>query len=67
MQLILIRHALPERVESVGGTPADPPLSEVGRAQAEKLAAWLADERVDALYVDGELAPKPKTAWSQAR
>ena len=51
MQLILIRHALPERVESVDGTPADPPLSEVGRAQAEKLAAWLADERVDALYV----------------
>lgn len=51
MQLILIRHALPERVESVRGAPADPPLSEVGRAQAEKLAAWLADERVDALYV----------------
>ena len=25
------------------------------------------NERVDELYVDGELAPKPKTAWSRAR
>jgi probable phosphoglycerate mutase len=51
VQLILIRHALPERVVRDDGAPADPPLSAVGRGQAEKLALWLSDERVDALYV----------------
>jgi probable phosphoglycerate mutase len=30
--------------------PADPPLHERGRAQAERVAQWLADERLDALY-----------------
>lgn len=38
MQLILVRHALPERVhgaELVG--PADPPLTELGERQAERL------------------------------
>ena len=30
LELILIRHGLPERVETEDGTPADPPLSEVG-------------------------------------
>ena len=48
MELLLVRHALPERVE--GDAPADPGLSEVGRHQAEALAAWLADEPVDAIY-----------------
>lgn len=44
-----MRHALPERVEVVG-RPADPPLSSVGRRQADALADWLVSERVDALY-----------------
>ena len=30
--------------------PADPPLHERGRAQAERVAEWLADERLDGLY-----------------
>jgi probable phosphoglycerate mutase len=50
MELLLIRHALPLRVENPDGTPADPPLSPEGRRQAERLAAWLADEHLDAIY-----------------
>jgi len=49
MELLLIRHALPTRVELIEG-PADPPLSELGARQAEALAAWLADEPIDAIY-----------------
>jgi 2,3-bisphosphoglycerate-dependent phosphoglycerate mutase len=49
MELLLIRHARPLRVESVDG-PADPGLSELGRRQAAALAAWLAPEPLDALY-----------------
>ena len=41
MELILIRHGLPERVETEDGTPADPPLSEVGHEQARRMANWL--------------------------
>lgn len=50
VELLLIRHALPLRVENRDGSPADPPLSDSGRRQAERLAAWLARERIDALY-----------------
>jgi len=49
VQLLLIRHALPVRLELVEG-PADPELSAVGVVQAERLATWLADEPIDALY-----------------
>jgi probable phosphoglycerate mutase len=50
MELLLIRHALPLRVENRDGSPADPPLSLEGVRQAGRLAAWLGSERVDALY-----------------
>jgi probable phosphoglycerate mutase len=50
MELLLIRHAVPIRVENTGGRPAGPPLSEIGREQAGRLAEWLEPERVDALY-----------------
>jgi len=49
VELILIRHALPIRREEIEG-PADPELSETGRDQARALAAWLKDERLDAVY-----------------
>jgi broad specificity phosphatase PhoE len=52
MELLLVRHARPLRVESVDG-PADPPLSPLGQRQAAALAAWLADPasgRIDAVY-----------------
>ena len=43
MELILIRHGLPERQQVAEGT-ADPPLSDVGRAQAAAVARSLANE-----------------------
>lgn len=49
MELLLIRHGLPVRIEDAG-EPADPPLSNEGWAQARRLADWLADERLDAVY-----------------
>jgi len=49
MELLLIRHALPERRELVDG-PADPALAEAGRAQAQLLADYLATEEIHALY-----------------
>lgn len=49
MQLWLIRHALPVRVEGVSGA-ADPGLAPEGLDQAERLAAWLRDEPLDAVW-----------------
>jgi broad specificity phosphatase PhoE len=43
MELLLVRHARPERVEGAVG-PADPPLSALGRRQAAALAEWLAGD-----------------------
>lgn len=48
MQLLLIRHGEPIRVGEGGVEgPADPPLSERGRDQAERVGTWLAVEGVD--------------------
>ncbi|QYG92859.1 histidine phosphatase family protein [Iamia sp. SCSIO 61187] len=48
MELLLVRHALPVRLEGAG-VPADPHLSAEGRDQAERLAAvWAGD--VDAVW-----------------
>lgn len=49
VDLLLIRHALPIRVEAADG-PADPHLSELGWAQSRALADWLEPEHLDALY-----------------
>lgn len=49
MEILLIRHALPVRIEA-GDGPADPPLAELGRRQAEALAAWLATDELHAIY-----------------
>ncbi|SEC78749.1 histidine phosphatase family protein [Rhodococcus koreensis] len=45
MQLLLIRHALPELVTTSGGR-ADPALTEEGHAQAKRLPAALAPYRI---------------------
>jgi len=50
MELVLIRHARPERRRTDDGSPADPPLDPSGREQALRTAAWLAQERFDAIY-----------------
>ncbi len=49
MELILVRHALPERREVADG-PADPELSPDGHAQAELMANYLRTEHIDAIY-----------------
>jgi probable phosphoglycerate mutase len=48
VELLLIRHAEPVRIEDADGR-ADPELSERGRQQAERLAAWLAEETLEAV------------------
>src|SRR5437763_14523135 len=48
MDLLLVRHGLPERIVGADG-PADPLLPDEGRRQSERLADWLAHERVDHL------------------
>ncbi|HEX3699461.1 MAG TPA: histidine phosphatase family protein [Phenylobacterium sp.] len=45
MELLLIRHGLPERSHDT----ADPPLSPEGHDQARRVARWLAGERIDAV------------------
>jgi 2,3-bisphosphoglycerate-dependent phosphoglycerate mutase len=50
MELIIVRHAEPQRVEAGGdgsGGVADPGLTDRGLEQAEQLAAWLAVESID--------------------
>jgi probable phosphoglycerate mutase len=51
MELLLVRHAIPVRIDegSVDG-PADPHLSPLGVAQAKAVATWLAHEQVDAIW-----------------
>ena len=48
MELIVVRHARPEIVVDADGI-ADPGLDAIGRWQAERLSAWLAHERIDAV------------------
>lgn len=43
MELIFVRHGLPERDE----TSADPPLSDLGHQQARRVADFLKQERID--------------------
>lgn len=49
MDLLLIRHAEPVRIEDAEG-PADPQLHERGHRQAALAAAWLAAESLDAIW-----------------
>ena len=49
MELLLIRHALPVRIDG-GDGPADPDLSPAGHQQAEALSGWLVDEGIDAIW-----------------
>ena len=50
MELLLIRHALPVRIEGEEGTAADPELAELGHEQARALAEYLGGEKIDVLY-----------------
>ncbi|MDG2112653.1 MAG: histidine phosphatase family protein [Actinomycetota bacterium] len=50
MELIFVRHGRPEHVVTEDGSPADPPLSDIGHVQASAMADWLAEEHIDAVY-----------------
>jgi probable phosphoglycerate mutase len=50
LELILIRHGLPQTIVREDGQPADAPLSDIGIEQAERMAAWLADEEIERVY-----------------
>jgi probable phosphoglycerate mutase len=52
VELLLIRHALPIRVDEIAGSagPANPHLAPLGVQQAEALAGWLAAESIDAIW-----------------
>jgi probable phosphoglycerate mutase len=49
VEIILVRHALPVRIELETGI-ADPELSAEGHEQSKKMAAYLASENIDAVY-----------------
>ena len=62
MELILIRHGLPQLVENEDGAPVDPPLSDTGRQQAELMANWLAGTSIDYLYTSPMLRARETAA-----
>lgn len=47
MEMILVRHAEPIEQTTSDGSPADPPLSRAGEEQANAVASWLTQERLD--------------------
>jgi broad specificity phosphatase PhoE len=49
VELVMVRHGLPERVLGAQG-PADPGLRSEGRSQARRLAAQLSARHIDAMY-----------------
>jgi probable phosphoglycerate mutase len=67
VHLLLIRHAEPVRIApGESGARADPHLTARGREQADRLAAWLATEAVDAV-VSSPLRRATETAEPVAR
>lgn len=49
MELIIVRHGRPNRVEGVQGV-ADPSLTEIGSEQAEAVAAFLSKSKIDHIF-----------------
>ena len=63
MELVLVRHALPVRIDATpDGGPADPALAEHGRVQAERLVQALAGDEVTALYTSPSLRARQTAA-----
>ena len=61
MELILIRHGRPERIDH-DPDGADPALTDLGHAQAARMAEFLAPETIDALYVSPQLRAQETAA-----
>ena len=53
MELILIRHGRPERIDH-DPDGADPALTELGHRQAAAMASYLADQDMSAIYVSSQ-------------
>ena len=51
VELIFVRHGLPQHIVKTDGSPADPPLSDLGHVQAAAVAEYLSTEHIDAIYV----------------
>ena len=51
MELIIVRHGRPERIENADGAIADPELTDAGHRQAVAMADWMKAEHIDSLYV----------------
>ena len=66
MELLVVRHALPVRIEGAEG-PADPPLSALGCRQAEALAGWLAPDAGAPVAPGGEQPPITAVVTSPLR
>ncbi len=63
MEIVLVRHALPVRVDATDdGGPADPGLAERGFAQAERVVQALAGDEVTALYTSPLLRARQTAA-----
>ena len=63
MELVLVRHALPVRIDATpDGGPADPALAEHGRVQAERLVQALVGDEVTALYTSPSLRARQTAA-----
>lgn len=53
MELILVRHGQP--LTSTGDTPVDPPLTDLGKVQADRVCAYLAKSRINRIAHSGML------------
>lgn len=63
MEIVLVRHALPVRVDATDdGSPADPGLAERGLEQAARVVQALAGDDVDALYTSPALRARQTAA-----
>lgn len=61
MEIVLIRHARPHRIDDAE-VAADPELTELGHRQAKALARWLSDDRFDALYTSPMIRARETSA-----
>jgi len=67
MELLLIRHAQPVRVDAPADAgPADPPLHPNGITQSQALAAALTGQGIDALYCSPMRRASETAAWVAA-
>ena len=65
MDLVLVRHARPERIDG-GDGPADPELTPLGHRQAAAMAALLGTESFDAIYVSSMVRARQTAAPLEA-